>query len=261
MSADEDEMGAVNKRERSPSFPYLDLTTAVELLGKLYSAAKMNDVRVADVSAAWDMAPKSGSLMRYIAALGQYGLIETIGSGGHRRVKISSDGRRILEDTRPGVREQLCSEAALKPKIVRGLYFGEDNMPQWGKDRPNDNIAESSLKFDLHFGAEAARRFLTIYDSTIQYIVDSEAATNEVVKPHEEALESKGETEPSEGEPMRRQHEPVKPVPAAGLVGGELNAINFRSDGNGVVTISATLNSEGLELLEKKIAAFKMLIN
>jgi hypothetical protein len=42
---------------------------------------------------------------------------------------------------------------------------------------------------------------------------------------------------------------------------GELNKINFRSEGSGKITISATLDAEGLALLEKKIEAFKMLLN
>lgn len=175
-----------NKRERSPSFPYIDLRVCIEHLEELYEAAKMNEVRVADVAQAWGMTAKSGSLMRYVAAMGQFGLVDTNGSGDNRRIKVSADGRRILEDTRPGIREKLCSDAALKPKLVNGLFLGSESMPHWGRNRPNDGIAESSLRFDLSFTADAAKRFLAVYDATIPYIIeDGQSVEGELAAPEE----------------------------------------------------------------------------
>lgn len=179
-----------NKRERSPSFPYIDLRVCIEHLEKLYNAAKMNEVRVADVAQAWGMTAKSGSLMRYVAAMGQFGLVDAKGSGDNRRIKVSADGRRILEDTRPGIREKLCSDAALKPKLVNGLFLGSENMPHWGRNRPDDGIAESSLKFDLSFTADAAKRFLAVYDATIPYIIeDGPKVEGELAAPEENGIE------------------------------------------------------------------------
>ena len=182
-----------NKRERSPSFPYLDLDSAIDHLKKLFDAAKMNEVRVSDAAGAWGMAPKSGSVTRYIAALGQYGLVDSSGSGDGRRIKISDIGRKILEDNRPGVREELYAKAALTPKIIRGLYNGEENNPRWGKDRPDDSIAESQLKFDLSFTSEAARRFLTVYDATIRFIPTEDKAIDSLTNtaPNSSHLKSK----------------------------------------------------------------------
>ena len=259
----EDHVVATNsKRERSPSFPYLDLETCIDLMKRLYGAAKMNEVRQADAAEAWDMKPKSGSLLRYVAAMGQFGLIETSGGGDQRRIKISSTGRRILEDDRPGVREELKSEAALKPTMVRGLYLGDGDMPTWGKDRPSDSIAESSLKFDMGFGAEAARRFLTVYDATIKCVIDSEYAKEPIDNAVEEALES-GESDPEvKVEPMLSQpQEPAQAVSHPEASETALNDIDYQNAGKGKIKISAVLDAEGLDMLEKKIAAFRMLIN
>lgn len=261
MSEEAQDDGPAMKRERSPSFPYLDLDACIDLLKKLYVAARKNEVRQQDVAAAWEMAPKSGSLARYVAALGQFGLIEASGSGDQRRVKISADGRRILEDDRPGVRDRLKSEAALKSNIIRGLYFGEGEMPSWGRDRPSDSISESSLKFDLGFGAEAARRFLTVYDATIKHIIDTSPAKEGVDTFTVEALES-GHKEPE----MRadtvqaRPHDHVSKGSHADIE-GVLNDIDYQNAGKGKIKISAVLDAEGLDMLEKKIAAFRMLIN
>jgi len=249
------------KRERSPSFPYLDLDTSIEHLRKIFVAAKMNEVRLADVADAWGMAIKSGSLLRYIAALGQYSLIDTSGGGEHRRIKVSAVGRRILEDDRPGVREKLKSEAALSPSIIRGLYYGEENMPAWGADRPNDSIAESSLKFDLNFGGEAARRFLTVYDAAIRYVVDSSDAKDAVDTAQEKALESGCNEPDSEMPEMQTETLEKTPKPASIEVDPDLNDIDFQKAGKGRIKITAVLDADGLDLLEKQIAAFRMLVN
>ncbi len=259
MSESERNGGSIGKRERSPSFPYLDLDACLDLLSKMYSQAKMNEVRQTDVADLWEMAPKSGSLMRYVAALGQYGLVETSGSGDQKRIKVSTDGRRVLEDDRPGVREKLRSEAALKSNIIRSLYYGENKMPCWGADRPSDARAESSLKFDLGFGGEAARRFLTVYDATTKRIIDESADKEVVATSGSEALESE-QSDPETVETMQPQPQSSSPPPSpkADLA---LNDIDFQSAGKGKIRISATLDADGLEALEKKIAAFKLLLN
>ncbi|MFN3954988.1 MAG: hypothetical protein ACK4LQ_11075 [Pararhodobacter sp.] len=261
MPENEVSNGPSLKRERSPSFPYLSLDACIDHLQKLYGAAKMNEVRQPDVAAAWGMAPKSGSLMRYVAALGQFGLIEAIGGGDQRRIKISADGRRILDDGRPGVRESLLSDAALKSSLIRGLYFGEGDMPKWGADRPSDSIAESSLKFDLGFGGEAARRFLTVYDATIKHIIDTDAANDGVDIDGSEALEY-GRREPEKkANIMHAQPQYQAPKGPQEHIEGALNNIDYQNAGKGKIKISAVLDAEGLDMLEKKIAAFRMLIN
>lgn len=250
-----------NKRPRSPSFPYLDIDTAIEYTRKLYAAAKSAQVRIVDVADAWGMAPKSGSLARYISALSQYGLIDTTGANDSRRIKVSNDGRRILDDLRPGVREQLRSEAALKPRIIRGLFFGESDMPNWGRERPSDGIAESALKHDLDFGTDAAKRLLSVYDVAVEAILEDVDIINEADDSAEEKAASEFGDPTTEFEvekPNVRQREPKVETSS---VEAELNKIHFRSEDGKTIYISATLDLEGLELLEKKIGALKLLLS
>lgn len=143
-------------------------------------------------------------------------------------------------------------------KLIRGLYFGEEGMSAWAGDRPSDSIAESSLKFDLNFTGEAARRFLTVYDATVKHVIDSEIATDGVDSRHIDPLECDDEETDQPESVMRTTTDAAHRQENRSA---SLNAINFKSDGEGTVTISATLNAEGLELLEKKIAALKLLIN
>lgn len=245
------------KRERSPSFPYLDLETSIEHLAKVYSAAKMNAVRPSDVADSWGMSTKSGSMMRYVAALTQFGLLEASGTGDQRRFKVSATGRRILEDDRPGVKGDLQSTAALLPKLIRGLYLGEGGMPEWGGDRPSDSIAESALMFDMNFGQEAARRFLSVYDATILHVIDER-------KDSTDDTEGLDNSQPIELEPTPRQQSEIGEQmdtqqanaisPPAPVVSAELNRIDAEIKGD-TVLVTALLDRDGLKKLAKKIAA------
>ncbi len=263
----EQEIGG-SKRERSPSFPYLDLNDSLDLLRKLFRAVKMNDVRLTDLANMWGTTPTSGSFLRYIAALNQFGLIESSGSGDTRKFKVSASGRRILEDDRPGVRELLLSQAAQQPKLIRGLFFGEDGMHVWGRDRPADTFAESYLKFELQFSADAAKRFLGIYDTTVLHIITEDEAADqskpendpsEAVSPAQIGTEPPLATSSSIGgvpqQPTNQSSAPQQPIETT------LNQIVFKSDGAGIISIVATLDADGLDILAKKIEAFKMLLS
>jgi len=160
------------------------------------------------------------------------------------------------------------SEAALKPKLIRGIYFGEDDMPHWGDDRPSDSIAESTLQFDLNFGAEAAKRFLSVYDETIKCIHKSdepEKDESSVGNADEDDIDTVRQTE-SQQTPVRRPNEStrdakVEAQTAPSIAEPELNEIMFKSNPGGTVTISAKLDAEGLDLLEKKIQGLRMLMS
>ncbi|SMD09668.1 hypothetical protein [Rhizobium sp. RU36D] len=172
----ETEADVDQRRERSPSFPYLELSNAIDLAKKLHGAAKLSEVRVTDVASIWGTTPTSGSLMRYAAALQAYGLIESSGSGLNRRIKVSDAAKRILNDERPGVRERLLAEAALKPKIMAELF------ELWSTDRPEDSFARSQLQFDYRFTGDAARRCLVVYDANLHYLRPSELKDNSMAE-------------------------------------------------------------------------------
>lgn len=160
--ADED----YDKRDRSPKFPYINLTVALERAQQIYVSAKSNAVRLVDVARDWGVSPTSSTTLRMAAALLGYGLISDEGSGDSRRIRLTADALRILSDTRPGVREQLLSEAALRSPIIAEYY------EKWGRNRPNDAHAMSTLKFDSGFTERAARTFLGVYDDALTYVPD-----------------------------------------------------------------------------------------
>jgi hypothetical protein len=175
------------KRDRSPKFPYIGLGKAIDRIKVLHNKAKRYDVRVADIAKDWDLSPKSSTTDRTVAALQSFGLIEDSGSGENRKIKISELGERILNDNRPGVREELLDQAAIKPALIANY------ASRWGTDRPGDTHALSDLQFDGGFTAEAAKIFLRVFDETIQLTSKSNSDKN----PDSPAEEARGASDSS----------------------------------------------------------------
>jgi hypothetical protein len=161
--ADEQEQTSAVAFKRGPTFPFIGLEKAVERLREFYAKAKHFEVRVSDAAADWGYAPKSSGAFQTVGALIAYGLLEDSGAGEARKIKVTVLGRRILEDERPGVREALLAEAALKPKLF--AEFAE----LWAEGRPDDNHAISDLKFDHGFTDDSAPRFLRVFDDVIRF--------------------------------------------------------------------------------------------
>ncbi len=156
------------KRDRSPKFPYIGLSKALERIEVLHGKVKRYDARIADIAKDWDLSPKSSSTDRNVAALQSFGLIEDSGNGENRKIKLSELGARILADHRPGVRESLLAEAALKPPIIADYYR------KWVGGRPDEAHALSQLQFEGGFTVDGARLFLRVFDETIRFTGSSE---------------------------------------------------------------------------------------
>jgi hypothetical protein len=199
MAEAKEKVVPAGKRERSPQFPYISLTKALERIETMANKAGHHEVRVFDVAADWKLSPKSSSTDRNVAALVSYGLVEESGTGEAKKIKISENGWRIMEDKRPGVRDKLLAEAAIKPPVI------EEYARHWGERRPDDGHALSQLKFEGGFTDEGATQFLRVFDETIRFTKAFEAA-----KP---ADEGKGEGRQDDGESGENSIPPVNPPP------------------------------------------------
>lgn len=174
-----------SKRDRSPNFPAIGLGRALERAEQLLTTARRYEVRLADAATAWGLGSKSSATLQTAAALIAYGLAEDSGSGEARKLKVSDLAWRILEDRRPGAREQGLVEAAMKPKLIAEF------VARWlDHGRPADPIATSELKFDRGFTEEAAARFIRVYDETIQFLGDADSDRLSDKKTDTETVES-----------------------------------------------------------------------
>ena len=163
MSEDQPPAPLSKKKERSPSFPFITLTKALERARLIYNAAKRHEARLIDLSDALNNGPKSSGTIQTVAALMAFGLLEDSGSGENRKFKISDLAFKALEDQRPGARDSALSEAALKPSLV--AEFAD----RWKEGRPNDTMCVSELRFERGFTEEGAKTFLRVFDDAISY--------------------------------------------------------------------------------------------
>ena len=101
------ELEARKKRERSPSYPAIDLEDALEKARILYEAERRN---AASISVMVEhLGHKSGSGLGavIIAALKKFGLIVDEGSGNRRKVRLSEEALKIIADERPDSPDRL----------------------------------------------------------------------------------------------------------------------------------------------------------
>lgn len=168
-----DQEQVTRKKERSPSFPFIPLRKAVERAQSLYENHRREPARLAAVGPSWDYSPKSSGLVQTVAALKQFGLIEDLGSGEDRKIKLSKLGQTIVADQRPGARETALKQAARSSPII------SEYLPTWLPDRPSDAHCVSELHLDRGFTEDAAKAFLRIFDETVSYAgLDEEAANS-----------------------------------------------------------------------------------
>lgn len=148
--------------ERSPRFPFIGVSTAIQRVTALADQARQSSVRLVNAAEIWELSATSSSLLQTVAALLSYGLIDEVGSGADRQIRVSALTRKLLEDKRPGAREEAIAEVVRKPRAV-----GE-HIKKWGARRPSHGVALSELQFESHFTRDGAVRFLRIFDEAIQ---------------------------------------------------------------------------------------------
>ncbi|WP_441281129.1 hypothetical protein [Tardiphaga sp. 862_B3_N1_1] len=192
------------KKERSPSFPFIGLTRALERVRAVYANARRHEVRIGDLASSWGLGAKSSGTAQTLAALLAYGLLEDQGSGDARKFKVSDLAFKALEDQRPGAREAALAEAALKPKLIA------EYVDKWKEGRPADGICISELRIDRSFTEDGAKLFLKVFDDTAGF-----TTTAEPDKKPDQAVQQDGQKAEESGDktPHRFPWEKSPPVP------------------------------------------------
>ncbi len=183
------------KKDRSPSFPFVSLRRAMPA-----------------AAPTWGYGTKSSGFLQTVAALKQYGLIEDVGSGEDRKIRLTDLARSIISDTRPGVKQAALQTAAQTPKL-----FAE-YIERWVPDSPSDSHCISELEHDRGFTPDAAKSFLKSFKLTVSYAGlmarDSLSASSEQSAEQEE--ETEVDTQPSVSEARAAgASSSTTPMPAA----------------------------------------------
>ena len=151
---------------RGPNYPSLSLEEAISRIGQFKEA---NAARIAvSVDTAFRIMKfkgASGASRPVLASLNYYGLLDYIGRGDDRKVKLSDLAIRIVFDKLPNSPERIAAlkEAALKPAIHARLA-DELKLPP-----PSDVVLERFLVVDCEYSKSAAQTIIGVYKDTLEY--------------------------------------------------------------------------------------------
>jgi hypothetical protein len=145
----------VRKRERSPSFPSIDLESALDKARLLRANEGDGYTPVEAILAQWRYSGKSRSGLRAVSALQQFGLLEDQGAVPQRQARLTPLAIEILSNERPDDRERMAAirEAALRPPLHAQLWeaFGgrlptdADLRSQLGAQRLTDRAIREGI--------------------------------------------------------------------------------------------------------------------
>jgi hypothetical protein len=156
----------INK-SRGPAYPYLDLPRALERIDQMVSKGlnAKHVVPPATVYGYWGMGAKSSASRQTMAALKYYGLLEYVGVGKDRRVRLTDSAMVLAHDKDKNSRRRIAAlrEAALSPEIFREIY-----TEQGGPHLPTDESLVLELTLDRGFDKESAEKAVKHFKSTIE---------------------------------------------------------------------------------------------
>lgn len=160
------------RKGRSPSYPGVDLGTAIERARQMYGLARNHPVPVNALLAQWGYSPKSGQGGVVLAALLKFGLATDEGTAEERHAQLTPDGLAIVRDQRDvsPERDALIQRLALLPAIHRELWAEYDG------DLPADATLLFHLTNRRNFTDSGAADFIREFRSTVAFArLDSSA--------------------------------------------------------------------------------------
>jgi hypothetical protein len=231
-------------KDRSPSFPFIPLKTAVERLEAFEKYFGRHPAPAAKAGLAWGMKEKSSQADQTLAALRSFGLLKYEGMGSVRVAALTEEGRTYLRAQQESVKKQILKQSALRPKIIRKFWT------TWGVDRPPDAVALDDLTLKNSFSDGGAPNFLKVYDDTIAFAGLSDS---DKISPSAEESDVADEEEGAGDLPPP----PPPPLPKGKviLMAGEreLTSGLLSKNANFRLIVSGTIGAKEIERLIKKL--------
>jgi len=169
------------KKDRSPSFPFINLETAIARAGQFYKVDRKHETTPEVAAQHWNYAAKSSGALQTMAALKSFGLMN-VAKG---RVRLTERALRILLDERPDSEERQAAikEAALSPRIHMELW------QKYGPNLPSEPTLRTELRIERHFPDGAIDRFIKEYTETIAF---AKLSDFDKMSPAKEGFSEKG---------------------------------------------------------------------
>lgn len=179
-------------RVRSPSYPSIDLESAIKRAQILEKFSKRTPVLISIMLPHWGFeSGKSANGMKLVAALKSYGLIEDSGKKETRKIVITNAAFRIIHDQPESEdRKMLIKECALMPEMYRYMWdqFGEPT------EMPQDGALKSHLVIEKRFNSAAIKGFLDDYRKTVEYAqLSKDDILNGEIASHDPSMQTNSE--------------------------------------------------------------------
>lgn len=173
-----------SKRERSPNYPAFSLADAIERARKLWEFEKTGSVPVALALSHWGYTPKSSSGARCLSTMLAFELIEDVGKGDQKMVRLSERGRLLVRHPDPESDEYQSAirSAALAPRMHREVWEFVQSNGTW----PSDKALRWKLEDSHGFAEQAISQFLTELRATFALArIPTEGTVESVDQPAE----------------------------------------------------------------------------
>jgi hypothetical protein len=126
---------------RGISYPFLSLVDSVDRAQKFYDIERKNAAPVSSAVKHWGYSEKSSGGKQTIAALQYFGLMQYLGTGEHRQVKLTERAFAIIHNSPESEeRYQALRDAVASPKLYAELI---------SKFSPSELPSDETLRFFL----------------------------------------------------------------------------------------------------------------
>ncbi len=152
----------IGQRQR---YPALSLEEAIQKARTVFDHVQRSSASTEKVASYWKYGLKSSGWRLSLAALKQYGLLESVGSKKSGEVKLTDLALRIILDSREQSteRDQAIKEAALRPQIYRELWN------HWNGNLPSKDVIQTYLAIEKGFGPGAIPNVIADFMKTISF--------------------------------------------------------------------------------------------
>lgn len=231
--------GGSRSKERSPNYPSVPLTQAVESAGRLYEREKRTTVAPDAAVRALGYNAMSGTARTMLASLKAYGLVES-----------SQDGLRISELAMEIIHHPLGSpertkalkEAAMRPPIIVELFGSHADA--------SDDSLRAYLITRRKFSPDGAGRFIPAFREAVQIARLPSVGSSDDKR--------SGASAPSTPPAPAERVQPPRPAKAS----GDLMEFTWDLSGDVVatMTVSKRIELDDLDVLNASIEAAKLAI-
>ena len=154
---------AKRTRTRSPNYPSMPLTSALELAKKMWDAQHKHAAHIDSVLSLLGFTSMTGPAGRAVGALAQYGLTKENGAGENRTVALSDLALDYILSTEESAKIKAVRSAALKPPVYAHLW------EKFGQFLPNDDTMQKYLVREKNFNPAAVSGVVSDYRATFDF--------------------------------------------------------------------------------------------